>query len=137
MTLYISEIVTALLETAFKAIDVALIVKLCACLHRRYEEFTDPLITGLRSSLLANPNADDPEGAKKRRIQVRFLMELFQEGIFTDDSFFVSVLMMLLGKGRPFLMLEVKVGQVGSQSIKSLLIYKVSQCSPSMGQRYY
>ena len=98
LTLYISEIVTALLETAFKAADVAMIVKLCVSLHKRYDEFTDPLIAGLRSSLLANPNDNDADGPKKRRIQVRFLMELFLVGIFTDDSFFVSVIKVLLGK---------------------------------------
>ena len=72
LTLYISEIVTALLETAFKAMDVAMIVKLCACLHKRYEEFTDPLIAGLRSSLLANPNADDSDGPKREESKSAF-----------------------------------------------------------------
>ena len=98
LTLYISEIVVALLETAFKVTDVALIVKLCACLHKRYDEFTDPLIAGLRSSLLAPLSDDDAEGSKRRRIQTRFLIELFQAGLFTDEAFFISVIKMLLGK---------------------------------------
>jgi len=115
LRLYISEIVGGILETQFKATDIPLIVKLCVALHLRYEEFTDPLIQGLRSSLLnvSNSNEDDKEAGKKRRIQIRFLLELFQAGIFTDDAFFAQVLYMLLGKRKAMISASAALTAIG------------------------
>lgn len=59
LTLYISEIVGAIVETAYKATDVPSMVKLCVDLHKRYEEFTAPLLSGLRSALFTAPAEDD------------------------------------------------------------------------------
>jgi regulator of nonsense transcripts 2 len=59
LTLYISEIVGAIVETAYKATDVPSMIKLCIDLHRRYDEFTEPLLNGLRSALFTAPAEDD------------------------------------------------------------------------------
>ena len=72
-------------------------VKLCLSFHRRYEEFTDPLVQGLKSSLLS-PESEDPEVGKKKRIQIRFVIELYQVGIIIDEDFFCQLLRTLLGK---------------------------------------
>ena len=50
--LYTSEIVAAIIETNYKATDVPSVVKLCVCMHRSYEEFTNGLISGLKAMLL-------------------------------------------------------------------------------------
>jgi regulator of nonsense transcripts 2 len=92
LTLYISEIVKALLETNFKATDVAVIVRLCGCLHRRYEEFTAPLVTGIKESLLGPDNSSDKEEIKKKRIQLRLAMDLFEVGVFTEEEFMIRLL---------------------------------------------
>lgn len=62
LTLYISEIVGAIIETAYKATDVLSMVKLCVHLHRRYDEFTIPLLQGLKTALFATPAEDDSGG---------------------------------------------------------------------------
>lgn len=59
LTLYISEIVGAIVETAYKATDVPSMIKLCVHLHRRYDEFTTPLLSGLRTALFTAPAEDD------------------------------------------------------------------------------
>jgi hypothetical protein len=59
LTLYISEIVGAIVETAYKATDVPSMIKLCVHLHRRYDEFTSPLLNGLRVALFTAPGEDD------------------------------------------------------------------------------
>jgi regulator of nonsense transcripts 2 len=59
LTLYISEIVGAIVETAYKATDVPSMIKLCVHLHRRYDEFTVPLLNGLRVALFTAPGEDD------------------------------------------------------------------------------
>ena len=59
LTLYISEIVGAIVETAYKATDVPSMVKLCIELHKRYNVFTAPLLTGLRTALFTAPAEDD------------------------------------------------------------------------------
>lgn len=98
LTLYISEIVGAIVETSFKATDVPNVVKLCVCLHRRYDDFTIPLVGGLKSALLSQPSEDDKDAGKRKRIQIRFLVELFQSGLCTDDEFFCQLLRSLIGK---------------------------------------
>ena len=59
LTLYISEIVGAIVETAYKATDVPSMVKLCVELHKRYNVFTAPLLAGLRTALFTAPAEDD------------------------------------------------------------------------------
>ena len=102
LTLYISEIVTALLETHFKAADVPNIARLCSSLHRRYEEFTPPLISGLMESLMT-PDGGDKEESKKKRVQLRFAIELFQEGIISVEESMMKLLRRITGrmKGAP------------------------------------
>lgn len=95
LNLYISEIVTAILEINFKATEVPMITKLSVCLHRRYEEFTDPLIMGLKSNIFTSDGNGDP---KKKRIQIRLLIELFNVGIFLEEQFFIQIIRYLLGK---------------------------------------
>ena len=99
LTLYISEIVAAILETNYKATDSAAVVQLCIQLHRRYEEFTNPLINGLRESLLGTSNDDDKDIGKKKRIQIRVIIELYEAGLIIDDDFFCQLLRSLSGKG--------------------------------------
>lgn len=90
LNLYISEIVTAVLETNFKVADVPSLVRLCGCLHQRYDEFSQPLISGLMESLLSNDSGDKEE-MKKKRIQLRFAIELFQEGVLADDEVMIRL----------------------------------------------
>jgi hypothetical protein len=97
LTLYISEIVAAIAETNFKATDVPNIVKLCIELHLRYEDFTYPLVNALKESL--STHSDEEEG-KKKRIQMRLIMELFQVGIFIEENFFSQLLKDLTGKSQ-------------------------------------
>ena len=91
LTLYISEIVMAILETNFKATEVPSMVRLCGCLHRRYEDFTPPLLAGLTDSLMSVDTGDKDE-SRRKRIQLRFAIELFQDGILSDESFLVKLL---------------------------------------------
>jgi regulator of nonsense transcripts 2 len=100
LNLYISEIVGAIVETAYKATDVPSMVKLCISLHKRYDEFTTPLLAGLRTALMAVPAEDDKDAGKRKRIQIRFVIELFQVGICTDESFFADLLRSLVGKSK-------------------------------------
>ena len=93
LTLYISEIIAALLESKFKVNEVPGIVKLCSHLHLRYEDFTGPLLSGLKESLLQL----DSDG-KRKRIQIRFVIELYQVGIFTEESFFRQLIRFITGK---------------------------------------
>jgi regulator of nonsense transcripts 2 len=100
LTLYISEICQAISETAFKATDVPTMVKLCVALHRRYEEFTLRLISLIQSALIFNISEEDKEAGKRKRILIRFAIELFQAGVWTEDNFFVDLLRHLVGKGK-------------------------------------
>lgn len=97
LNLYISEIVGAVVETTYKATDVAALARLCEALHRRYEDFSDSLLSGIKTALLAAPAEDDKEVPKRRRLQIRLLLELFQLGVFVEDAFFLRVVRMLLG----------------------------------------
>ena len=58
LTNYISEIVAAIIEVNYKITDVPVVVNLCTALHRRYEDFTVPLISGIRESLMHGPDDD-------------------------------------------------------------------------------
>lgn len=118
LTQYISEIVTALVATTFKAADCSHIVKLCVTLHLKYDGFTEPLIQGLKASLLTPVNEDDPEAGKRKRIQIRFIIELYQAGLCNDDDFFVQLLRLLLGK--PNANPSNKVSTKGNLDILSL-----------------
>jgi regulator of nonsense transcripts 2 len=100
LTQYISEIVTAILATTYKATDVSHMVKLCISLHQKYDDFTEPLVTGLKQILIAAPTEEDVESGKKRRINIRFIVELHQYGVFVEDEFFCQLLRNLLGKGK-------------------------------------
>jgi regulator of nonsense transcripts 2 len=107
LSLYISEIVSAIQAITFKATDVSLMVKLCLSFHQKYEDFTEPLISGLKVALIG-PNGtgvvedlNDPEVGKKKRVTIRFLIELYQAGLFNDDDFFVQLVKILLGKVKP------------------------------------
>ena len=99
LTLYISEIVDAIFETNFKATDVPNVIKLCNELHLRYSDFTSPLLAKLKESLMAPPDNEDSGSGKRKRIQIRMILELFQIGIFTDENFFSTLLKDLTGKG--------------------------------------
>ena len=99
LTLYLSEIVGAIVETSYKVSDVPNIVKMCISLHRRYpnDEFTGPLLSGLRTCLMLHPPEDDKEAGRRKRIQIRFIIELYQTGVCTDDDFLVQLLRSLTG----------------------------------------
>jgi regulator of nonsense transcripts 2 len=101
LVLYISEIVQAILSITFKATDCSSMVKLCLSFHQKYEDFTEPLITDLKKALLSSADDSDPDAGKKRRVMIRFAIELYQVGLFNDDEFFVQLLRMLLGKVKP------------------------------------
>lgn len=100
LTLFVSEIVNAIVATTYKATDVPAIVKLCICMHQRYEEFCEPLLTGLKQALLTPIAEDDPEAGKRKRIQIRFMVELYQAGLLSEDEYFARLLKNLLGKGK-------------------------------------
>jgi regulator of nonsense transcripts 2 len=100
LTLYVSEIVSGIVATTYKATDVSHMVRLCISLHQMYEEFCEPLCTGLKQALMSPPAEDDPDSGKRKRIQIRFAVELFQAGIFSEEEFFVRLLRNLLGKGK-------------------------------------
>jgi hypothetical protein len=100
LTLFVSEIVNAVVATTYKATDVTGMVKLCVSMHQRYEEFYEPLLTGLKQALLTPPAEDDPEAGKRKRIQIRFMVELYQAGLLSEDEYFVRLLKNLLGKGK-------------------------------------
>lgn len=104
LNLYISEIVVAIAETGYKPTDVPSMIKLCVALHRRYEGFTNELIAATKSSLLTqgglNGGEEDKEGGKKKRILIRFSMELFQAGVWTDATFFLDLLKSIIGKSK-------------------------------------
>jgi ElaB/YqjD/DUF883 family membrane-anchored ribosome-binding protein len=100
LTLFVSEIVNAVVATTYKATDVTGMVKLCVSMHQRYEEFCEPLLTGLKQALLTPPVEDDPEAGKRKRIQIRFMVELYQAGLLSEDEYFVRLLKNLLGKGK-------------------------------------
>lgn len=100
LNLFVSEIVSGIVATTFKATDVSHMVKLCICLHQKYEEFGDPLITGVKQAIITPPSEEDQEAGKRKRIQIRFIVELFQAGFFSDDEYFVRLLKNLLGKGK-------------------------------------
>ena len=101
LNLYISEIVSALLEIKFKAPDINGIVKLCSHLHCRYDDFTIPLLNGLKESILKplTPGSND-ELMKQRRLQIRLLIEFFQLGLINDGDFFNQLLRSILGKSK-------------------------------------
>lgn len=98
LSLFITEIVNAIIATTFKPIDTSNMVKLCVSLHQIYEEFNDHLVTNLKQALLLPISEDDTEASKRKRIQIRFVVELFQVGLFADDEFFIHLLRNLLGK---------------------------------------
>jgi regulator of nonsense transcripts 2 len=100
LTLFVSEIVNAIVATTYKATDVSSMVKLCVCMHQKYEEFCEPLTAGLKQALITPPAEDDPEAGKRKRIQIRFMVELYQAGLLTEDEYFVRLLRNLLGKGK-------------------------------------
>ena len=106
LTLYTSEIVAAIIETNYKATDIPGIIKLCICLHRRYEEFTNGLISGLKTMLLNTGGSisseEGKELGKKKRIAIRLAIELYQNGIWPEISieFFMELLRSLLGKSK-------------------------------------
>ena len=97
---YVSEIAAAVIEVNYKITDVPLITQICIGLHRRYDEFTTPLLSGLRDNLLSLSDDADKDAAKKKRIQLRLFIELFQVGLHDDEGFFVQLLTKLVGKSR-------------------------------------
>lgn len=100
LTQYLSEIVDAILATTYKAAELSYVVKLVVSLHQKYDEFTEPLITGLKNILLSVPSEDDVEGAKRKRLNIRFAIELHQQGILLEDELFCQLMRNLLGKGK-------------------------------------
>jgi hypothetical protein len=97
---YISEIISAIVATNYKATDVSNMIKLCTTLHQKYEDFTDPLNVSLKNALIHPQNEDDSDSGKKKRIQIRFVIELFQAGIFLDEEFFCTLLRILVGRNK-------------------------------------
>lgn len=106
LNLYISEIVVAIAETSYKPTDVPSMVKLCIALHRRYDSFTNDLLASIRNMLLSAAGStsaeEDKEGGKKKRILIRFAMELFQAGVWVDATFFLDLLKSLLGISKSY-----------------------------------
>ena len=43
---------------------------------------------------------EDPDAGKKKRIQIRFVIEMYQAGLFVDEEFFCQLLRNILGKSR-------------------------------------
>ena len=100
---HIEEIVMGLVETKFKATEVPVVLQLASALHTRYEDFTQPFISGLKDSLLSrnesnNDQQDDKDVSKRKRIQLRLMIELYQLGIHEESRFFFRYLNVLLGR---------------------------------------
>jgi hypothetical protein len=102
LTLFISEIVNAIVATTYKAVDASNMVRLCVCIHHKYEEFCGPLVSGLKLALLSPPAEDDPDAGKRKRIMIRFLTELYAAGLFDEERFFLQLLKNLLGRERRY-----------------------------------
>lgn len=100
LTLYVSEIVSAILETTYKPSDIPALIILCVCLHRRYEEFTQPFLLGIRTFLISQNVDEDPKFGQKKRICIRLIIELFKEGVVINENYFVELLKSLLGKSK-------------------------------------
>lgn len=94
---YLSEIVLAVCEASFKIIDCPMIAKLCLSLFKKYEDFGDCLIEKIQQVAMA-PIGSDEDSAKRRRIMIRLLIELFDEGVFQQDEFFIQLFSTLSGK---------------------------------------
>ena len=92
---HISEIASAVVEAKFKVSEVSSIIKLCVLLHQRYEDFTLPLLQGLKDSIISDAGE---ESGKTRRIQLRMLIELYQCGVFAEEEYFTLLLRYLSGK---------------------------------------
>lgn len=102
LTLYISEIVMAILEMSFKPTDVPLIIRLIVALHKRYEDFAPLLLEKLKTATLSPPSTteDKDTALKKRRIQIRLMLELYEAGVFLEETYFGTLLRQLLGKSK-------------------------------------
>jgi hypothetical protein len=123
LTLFISEIVNAVVATTYKAVDASNMVRLCICIHQKYEEFCTPLVSGLKQALLSPPE-DDPDAGKRKRIQIRFLVELFQAGLFDDERFFLQLLKSLLGRDRRLALMRLSsLGSPVHSALTCQLIY--------------
>lgn len=66
LTPYISEIVDAICVVDYKITDVPGVVGLCVALHRRYEDFTAPLVRSIRDNLISDAE-EQPDANKKKR----------------------------------------------------------------------
>jgi hypothetical protein len=97
LTLYISEIISSLIETNIKPNDVCQVMLLCVELFLRYDDFILPFLTALKESIVSR----EEETLKRKRIHIRILMELYQLGLFTEDNFFIVLMKDLTGKSFP------------------------------------
>jgi regulator of nonsense transcripts 2 len=104
LTLYVSEIVGAITEFSFKPNDTPTIVKLCIALHRRYEEFAPSLVGKVQQSLLSPPSTDkddvDKDAGKKKRMQIRLILELLDAGLCVDTGYFLQLLRVIAGRNK-------------------------------------
>jgi hypothetical protein len=97
LTLYISEIISSIIESNIKPTDISNLIVLCLELYKRYSDFLQPFVTALKESILSR----DEEIQKRKRVQIRILMELYQLGLFTEENFFILLLKDLNGKSYP------------------------------------
>lgn len=91
LTRYINEIVTAILATPLRIIDVPSAVKICSLLHQMYTDFSSEFLPALRKMVLPANKQDD---LQRKRSALRLLIELFVCGMFNDanGSIFCSTL---------------------------------------------
>lgn len=118
---HVLDIVGVIMDTNYRMPDVPAIAKLCGSLHRKYREFSSELIGKLKHSILSPVKDDDTEAFKKKRIQIRFTIELFDEGVFADEQFFVTLLNFLLKRGNKAL--NSRPGNIDLISLQIFLKY--------------
>ena len=92
LTLYVSELVSAVAETKkTKDKDVALAALVCSTLHRRHADFSPALVKELESVLDRKKDLSLGEDVeKRRRAATRLLLELVVNGLVPQPGTFVT-----------------------------------------------
>lgn len=91
---YISEVISAMVESKLRSADVEHFITLVGQLHRRYEDFSSQLFTVL-SNIVINSSATQKE-LLFRKAAMRVLVEMFTLAIFPDFSNITNVLRQLV-----------------------------------------
>lgn len=100
---YVEEIASSLFEAKLKVTDVPLLIALSSAIHERYEEYIPTLTpkllyfvqaTANNSNASSEGNEDQGGGLafKQRRVYLRLLTELIQNGMITDTKPLIKII---------------------------------------------